>query len=131
MGYEIEWAAACESLRKMHKRASACCRRDYGFAFTRTARMLATWSSSCATRAMSPWRRCFPLPARCAHDEGERTRQIKEGFLADILLVDGDPLSNLAILPRAEPHSGGDEDGVFYKQPEIRAARSRYGLSAA
>ena len=35
MGYEIEWAAACESLRKMHKRGIRVLPGgDYGFAFT-------------------------------------------------------------------------------------------------
>ena len=30
--------------------------------------------------------------------QGDELGQIKEGYLADLLLVDGDPLANLAIL---------------------------------
>jgi len=62
---------------------------------------------------------------------GNELGQIKEGYLADVLLVDGDPLSNLSILREPSRMLAVMKDGVFYKQPEIKSARSRYSLSAA
>jgi len=63
--------------------------------------------------------------------KGNELGQVKEGFLADVLLVDGDPLSNLSILRDPARILAVMKDGVFYKEPEIRAARNRWGLSAA
>ena len=35
---------------------------------------------------------------RADHDAGKELGEIKEGYLADLLLVDGDPLANISIL---------------------------------
>ena len=57
--------------------------------------------------------------------------QIKDGYLADLLLVDGDPLANINILQDPARILAVMKDGVFYKEPEIRSARTRMSLSAA
>ena len=49
--------------------------------------------------------------------------QIKEGYLADLLLVDGDPLANLAILRDPKRLLAVMKDGVFAKSPEIASER--------
>jgi imidazolonepropionase-like amidohydrolase len=53
---------------------------------------------------------------------------VKEGYLADIILVDGDPLANIAILQDPKRILAVMKDGVFYKEPEISSARSLVGL---
>ena len=50
--------------------------------------------------------------------------QIKEGYLADLLLVDGDPLANLAILRDPKRLLAVMKDGVFAKSPEIASQRA-------
>ena len=55
---------------------------------------------------------------------GNELGQLKEGFLADLILVDGDPLSNLAVLREPSRMLAVMKDGVFYKEPEIRSART-------
>jgi imidazolonepropionase-like amidohydrolase len=134
MGYQIEWEAACESLRKMHKRGIRVLPGgDYGFAFTphgQNARDLEFFVKYLGFTPMEA------LVAATKHGgeimmQGKELGQIKEGFLADILLVDGDPLANLAILREPARILAVMKDGVFYKEPEIRSARNRYGLSAA
>ena len=57
--------------------------------------------------------------------------ELKDGYLADLLLVDGDPLSNLAILRDPAKLLAVMKDGVFYKEPEIRSAQTRWGRSVA
>jgi imidazolonepropionase-like amidohydrolase len=57
--------------------------------------------------------------------------QVKEGFLADLLLVDGDPVSNLGVLLDKTKLLAIMKDGVFQKEPEVRTGRSRWALTAA
>jgi imidazolonepropionase-like amidohydrolase len=134
MGYEIEWAAACESLRKMHKRGIRVLPGgDYGFAFTPHCQNARDLEFFVRYLGMTPMEALLSATKHGAAImmKANELGQIKEGFLADIILVDGDPLSNLAILREPSRILAVMKDGTFYKQPEIRAARSRYGLSAA
>ena len=55
---------------------------------------------------------------------------IKEGYLADLLLVDGDPLANLSILRDPKRILAVMKDGVFAKAPDDRVA-ARAGSAAA
>jgi imidazolonepropionase-like amidohydrolase len=52
--------------------------------------------------------------------------EIREGWLADLLLVDGDPLSNISILQDKSKLLAIMKDGEFCKSPEIRSSRSRF-----
>ncbi len=49
---------------------------------------------------------------------------VKDGFLADLLLVDGDPLANLAILRDPKRLLAVMKDGVFAKAPDIASQRA-------
>ncbi len=51
--------------------------------------------------------------------------QIKEGYLADILLVDGNPLADVSILQDAARLVGIIKDGAVYKQPPGPAGAAR------
>ena len=42
----------------------------------------------------------------------------KEGALADLILVDGDPLADIAILQKKERLTGIMKDGRFHKAPQ-------------
>jgi imidazolonepropionase-like amidohydrolase len=57
--------------------------------------------------------------------------QIKEGYLADLLLVDGDPLADLSILEDTDKLLAVMKDGAFHKEPELRSTRTRWSLPAA
>jgi len=46
---------------------------------------------------------------------------VKEGALADLLLVDGDPLANLSILRDRTRLLAIVKDGKFHKVPEVAA----------
>ena len=63
--------------------------------------------------------------------QGHELGAVKEGYLADLLLVDGDPLANIAVLQDQDRILAVMKDGQFYKTPDVRAGRSRLGLTAA
>ena len=48
---------------------------------------------------------------------GDRLGQIRPGYLADLLLVDGDPVENVAILLRRDRLKAIMKDGAFWKSP--------------
>ena len=44
---------------------------------------------------------------------------VKEGYLADLLLIDGDPLANLSILRQPDRILAVMKDGEFVKTPAL------------
>ena len=53
---------------------------------------------------------------------GHELGQIKEGFIADVLLVDGDPLSDVSMLVDADRLSAIVKAGAFHKRPNDHAS---------
>jgi imidazolonepropionase-like amidohydrolase len=134
MGYQIEWDAALESLSKMHKRGIRVLPGgDYGFAFTPHCQNARDLEFFVRYLGMTPME---AIVAATKHGgeimmKGGELGQLKEGYLADLLLVDGDPLSNLALLRDPSRILAVMKDGRFYKEPPIQSARSRYATTAA
>jgi imidazolonepropionase-like amidohydrolase len=127
MGYQHEWDAAIESLRAMHRRGIRVLPGgDYGFAFTphcQNARDLEFFVKYLGFTPMEAIRSATLHGGQImmrAHELG----QVKEGFLADLLLVDGDPLANLSILREPKRLLAVMKDGVFAKAPEIASQRA-------
>ncbi len=134
MGYEEELAAACESLKAMHRRGVRVLPGgDYGFSwaphgtnamdlqyFVKYLGMTSMEAIVSATRyggqiMMNP-------------DLGE----IREGAIADLLLVDGDPVADLSILLDTDRLLAIMKDGRFHKEPPLHeAGAARWTLSAA
>ncbi len=52
--------------------------------------------------------------------QGSELGQVKEGYLADLLLVDGDPLHDISFLQDANRLLAIMKDGVFHKAPPQR-----------
>jgi imidazolonepropionase-like amidohydrolase len=134
MGYEIELAAATESLKKMHKRGIRILPGgDYGFAFTphcENAHDLEYFVKYLGFTPMEAILSATQYGGEIMMKGGE-LGQVKEGYLADLLLVDGDPLSNLSVLRDPKRILAVMKDGTFYKKPEIASARSRWAQSVA
>jgi imidazolonepropionase-like amidohydrolase len=127
MGYQIELEAAVESLRAMHKRGVRVLPGgDYGFAFTPhcdNARDLEFFVRHLGFTPMEAIRSATQYGGQIMM-KGSELGQIKEGFLADLLLVDGDPLANLSILREPKRLLAVMKDGQFVKAPAIAAART-------
>jgi imidazolonepropionase-like amidohydrolase len=126
MGYEEEWAAACESLKAMHKRGVRVLPGgDYGFAFNphlQNARDLELFVKHLGFTPMEAIRSCTLYGGQIMmrpHELGV----VKEGFLADLLLVDGDPLANVGILRDPKRILAVMKDGRFAKAPPVAGER--------
>ena len=126
MGYQVEWDAALESLRAMHRRGVRVLPGgDYGFAFTphcQNARDLEFFVKYLGFTPAEAIRSATVYGGQIMMKANE-LGQVKEGYLADLLLVDGDPLANLAILRDPKRILAVMKDGKFAKRPEIAESR--------
>ncbi|MBL8329552.1 MAG: amidohydrolase family protein [Rubrivivax sp.] len=124
MGYEEEWAAACQSLKAMHKRGVRVLPGgDYGFAFNphyQNARDLELFVKYLGFTPMEAIRSCTLYGGQVMLMP-DGIGQLKEGFLADLLLVDGDPLADVRILRDPKRILAVMKDGVFAKAPPLNA----------
>ena len=55
--------------------------------------------------------------------------KVKEGYLADLILVDGDPLADITILQDRARIVSVMKDGTFHREPGLPAA-SRLALAS-
>ncbi len=133
MGYHRELEVAIESLKKMHKRGIRILPGgDYGFAWIEhgtNAKDLEYFVKYLGFTPMQALLAATKLGGEIMMRPDE-LGQVKDGFLADLLLVDGDPLANIAVLQEPSRILAVMKDGVFHKEPEVLSARSRWSLSA-
>jgi imidazolonepropionase-like amidohydrolase len=134
MGYHRELEIATESLKKMHKRGIRVLPGgDYGFAWIKhgtNAKDLEYFVRYLGFTPMEALTAATRLGAEIML-KGNELGQVKEGYLADLLLVDGDPLANIAILQDPARMLAIMKDGQFHKAPDIRSARSVRPASVA
>jgi len=137
MGYEVELEAAAKSLQAMHKRGVRVLPGgDYGFSWAPHGTNAMDLQYLVKYAGMTPME-TIQAATRYGGQIMMRPNelgQVKEGFLADLLLVDGDPVANLGVLLEENRLLAIMKDGVFHKEPEVRAgagSRSRWALSAA
>jgi imidazolonepropionase-like amidohydrolase len=55
---------------------------------------------------------------------GDQIGKLKDGYLADLLLVDGDPLADITVLQDKSRILAVMKDGSFHRAPATRVARS-------
>jgi imidazolonepropionase-like amidohydrolase len=126
MGYQREWDAAVESLKAMHRRGVRVLPGgDYGFAFTphcQNARDLEFFVKYLGFTPAEAIRSATVYGGEIMM-RGHELGQVKEGWLADLLLVDGDPLANIAILRDPKRILAVMKDGRFAKSPATESER--------
>jgi imidazolonepropionase-like amidohydrolase len=128
MGYELELEAAVKSMKAMLKRGIRVLPGgDYGFAWAPHGENAKDLEYFVKYLGMTPMETLISATRwggqiMMRKDLGE----LREGWLADLLLVDGDPLANITILQDKSKLLAIMKDGEFVKTPEIRSARSRF-----
>jgi imidazolonepropionase-like amidohydrolase len=128
MGYEIELEAAINSMKTMLKRGIRVLPGgDYGFAWAPHGENAKDLEYFVKYLGMTPMETIISATRwggqmMMRKDLGE----IREGWLADLLLVDGDPLANISLLQDKSKLLAIMKDGEFTKPPEIRSTRSRF-----
>ena len=134
MGYEIELEAAVTSMKAMLKRGIRVLPGgDYGFAWAphgENAKDLEYFVKYLGMTPMEAIVSCTRWGGQIMM-RGKELGEIRDGWLADLLLVDGDPVSNIAILQDRSKLLAIMKDGQFCKEPEIRSARTRWTQTAA
>jgi imidazolonepropionase-like amidohydrolase len=134
MGYHRELEIACDTLKKMMKRGIRILPGgDYGFAWIKhgtNAKDLEYFVKYLGFTPMQALISATKLGGEIMM-RGNELGQVKDGYLADLLLVDGDPLTNIAVLQDPNRVLAVMKDGRFYKEPELRAAGARRAVTAA
>jgi imidazolonepropionase-like amidohydrolase len=123
-GYHDELACAIESMRALRKRGVRILPGgDYGFAWTEhgtNARDLAYFVEHVG---MSPMEALLSATAWGGPmmKMGKQIGYIREGCLADILLIDGDPLADITVLQDKRRILSVMKDGEFHRAPPVRS----------
>ncbi|SMF55055.1 Imidazolonepropionase [Tistlia consotensis] len=120
--YKRELEAAVETMRKMHRRGIRVLPGgDYGFAWTPHGTNAKDLEYFVEMIGMSPMEAIVSATRYGGQIMGkpDELGQVREGFLADLILVDGDPLSNIRILQDRKRILAVMKDGSFHRAPEV------------
>lgn len=119
--YERELEIAVDSMQKMHKRGiRVLIGGDYGFAWTPHGTNAKDIEYFVDLVGMTPME-AIQAATRYGGEimgMGNELGMVREGYLADMLLVDGDPLSDVRILQDQKRLVAIMKDGKFHKAPE-------------
>lgn len=121
IAYERELAAAVESMKEMHRRGiKICIGGDYGFAWTPQGTNATDIHTFVDLLGFTPMEAILAATKYGGEimGMGNELGMIREGYLADILLVDGDPLRDVRILQDKNNLLAIMKDGQFHKQPQ-------------
>ena len=110
-----------DTMKKMHRRGiRICIGGDYGFAWTPQGTNARDIQTFVEMLGFSPMEAIQAATKRGGEIMGMANElgMIREGYLADLLLVDGDPLENVAILQDRNRIRAIMKDGKFHKAPQ-------------
>lgn len=128
LAYERELEFAVDTMRKMHRRGiTVCIGGDYGFAWTPMGTNAKDIELFVDMLGMSPMEAIQAATSQggVAMGMGGELGQIKEGYLADLILVDGDPVANVKLLQDRSRLLAIMKDGRFHKEPPMSEQRRR------
>jgi imidazolonepropionase-like amidohydrolase len=128
MGYHRELDAAVDAMQRMRKRDIRILPGgDYGFAWTPHGTNAKDLETFVKVVGMSPTEALLSATAwggPMMRMGADQLGQVREGFLADLLLVDGDPLADITVLQDRTKILAVMKDGAFHRAPPLRAART-------
>ena len=122
--YARERDIAVETMAKMHSRGIRVLPGgDYGFAWIPHGQNARDLEYFVNLVGMSPMEAVLSATKLGGAIMGwpEELGQIREGYLADIILVDGDPLADIRILQDRERILAVMKDGTFHRVPDMAA----------
>jgi imidazolonepropionase-like amidohydrolase len=118
---EAEIERGCANMKSLQRRGVRVLPGgDYGFAFNPMPRNARDLEHFVKLFGFSPME-AIVAATRYGGElmmRGSELGQVKEGHLADLLLVDGDPLADIAILQDASRLLAIMKDGSFHKRPQ-------------
>ncbi|MEM1047402.1 MAG: amidohydrolase family protein [Pseudomonadota bacterium] len=126
--------ATCATYHKIRERGiRVVVGGDYGFAVTPMGQNARDIEHFVRYFGYSPIEalRCATSVGAQLMDMGDDVGQVREGFLADLLLVRGDPTRDVSLLQHTDNFAMIMKDGVVYKDPRTGDAAFDRGLIAA
>ena len=118
-GYKIELDAAIEGLREMHRRGIRVLPGgDYGFAWTPHGSYARDLAHFVDLLGFTPMEAILAATAQGGEImlRPDELGKVQPGYLADLLLVDGDPLADITILQDHDRLHYIMKDGRFHKE---------------
>ncbi len=128
IAYERELEHAVETCRKMHRRGIRILPGgDYGFAWTPQGTNAKDLETFVEMLGFSPMEAIVSTTKYGGQimGMGDELGMIKPGYLADMLLVDGDPIANIRVLQDKTRLLAIMKDGKFHKAPKMNEQRRR------
>jgi len=127
MGYHRELECAVASMQALRKRGVRILPGgDYGFAWTPHGTNARDLEYFVRHVGMSPMEALLSATAWGGPmmKMGKQIGYIREGCLADILLIDGDPLADISVLQDKARILAVMKDGTFHRAPPVRSAHA-------
>jgi imidazolonepropionase-like amidohydrolase len=128
MYYARELEIACETMSNMHRRGIRVLPGgDYGFAWTPHGTNAKDLEYFVDMVGMSPMEALVAATCYGGQIMGRPNElgRVKEGYLADLLLVDGDPVANIRILQDQDRILAVMKDGEFHREPPVMREQRR------
>lgn len=125
MGNKRELEAGCETMVKMHAAGIKVLPfGDYGFAWLPIGQDCRDLEHMVNLFGMQPWEALRAATAyggeAWAGTSGELLGRVSKGYLADLLLIDGDPLADLSVLQDKSKIVAVIKDGQFHRRPAMQ-----------
>jgi imidazolonepropionase-like amidohydrolase len=124
-GYKRELDIAIEGLREMHRRGIRVLPGgDYGFAWCPHGTYARDLEHFVTLLGFTPMEAIVSATAQGGEIMGQpgELGKVAPGYLADLLVVDGDPLADITILQDQAKLTAIMKDGLFHKEPPKLAA---------
>jgi imidazolonepropionase-like amidohydrolase len=98
-GYRVEYPAAVDSLRKLHAAGVPILSGgDFGHQWTHHGTYAAELQRYVELIGMTPVEAIYTSTRNMGEAAGTLTGQVREGYFADLLVVDGDPTEDITVL---------------------------------
>jgi imidazolonepropionase-like amidohydrolase len=120
-GYREEFRAQVEGLRRLREAGvKIVSGGDFGHQWTRHGTYAAELQRYVELAGMTPVEAIHTATRNMGAAAGTDSGEVAEGFLADLVLVDGDPSADVTVLQRPELRRAVLKDGKFgYVNPEL------------
>jgi imidazolonepropionase-like amidohydrolase len=120
-GYDRELEGQIESLRQLHDAGvQILSGGDFGHQWTHHGTYAAELQRYVDQVGMTPTAAILTATKHMGSVTGTAVGQVREGFLADLLLVEGDPTEDITLLQRPERRRAVMKDGEFvYVNPAL------------